>query len=603
MAHRGFPVGSIPAVLVFCSLALGETVERPGRLHAVTLYRGQALVTRHVALEGPAGAVQLVVTDLPEQVQGDSLYASAGENVQIRSVRYRTKAVREAPREEVRTLDEQIAALEAEIRKGEMAQRTNQKQAKHLEGVQTFVAPTARAELTKGVLNAETLMKVSEFIFEQSRKLNETAFTLSEAQLRRQKELDLLRTERARLTRAKANAERQAVVHLDQVPAGPVVVRLSYVVAGASWSPAYNLKAADERKAVRVEYDAVIQQTSGEDWEQVELTLSTASPRMVAEAPILTPLLVTLGPHSATARNRAQQKQALGGYHERLRGYEKQRQRSVDRTSQLEAQWLVNDASASGQIAELSVSPHDVNTVQQTLGRPASGLSVNYQLEGRATVASRRDQQIVRIADLSLPAAFCNVAVPLLTELVYRQAEITNDREVALLEGQANVYLDGDFVGRGTIPMVATGQKFAVGFGTDPQLRTWREFISRDESVQGGNRVVQYRYRLVMDNYKAEPAVVRAFDRIPYSPEQIRVALGEMTAPLSKDQEYVRAFRPHGILRWDVAVPSGSAAATAHILEYGFALEFDRDMDITTAARAAQEEQSKDYLRRRMLAK
>lgn len=151
--------------------------------------------------------------------------------------------------------------------------------------------------------------------------------------------------------------------------------------------------------------------------------------------------------------------------------------------------------------------------------------------------------------------------------------------------------------------MVATGQKFAVGFGTDPQLRTWREFISRDESVQGGNRVVQYRYRLVMDNYKAEPAVVRAFDRIPYSPAQIRVALGEMTAPLSKDQEYVRAFRPHGILRWDVAVPSGSAAATAHILEYGFALEFDRDMDITTAARAAQEEQSKDYLRRRMLAK
>ena len=38
------------------------------------------------------------------------------------------------------------------------------------------------------------------------------------------------------------------------------------------------MRAAADRKEVRVEYNALIQQLSGEDWNDIELTLSTASP-------------------------------------------------------------------------------------------------------------------------------------------------------------------------------------------------------------------------------------------------------------------------------------------------------------------------------------
>ena len=50
------------------------------RVTRVTLYRGQALVTRTVSLETPRGAMEIIVPDLPEQRRSPtSLYAEGGE--------------------------------------------------------------------------------------------------------------------------------------------------------------------------------------------------------------------------------------------------------------------------------------------------------------------------------------------------------------------------------------------------------------------------------------------------------------------------------------------------------------------------------------------
>ena len=45
-----------------------DVVEARGRLEAVTVYRGQALVTRVIEAAGPAGLQEIVISDLPEQV-------------------------------------------------------------------------------------------------------------------------------------------------------------------------------------------------------------------------------------------------------------------------------------------------------------------------------------------------------------------------------------------------------------------------------------------------------------------------------------------------------------------------------------------------------
>ena len=71
-------------------------------------------------------------------------------------------------------------------------------------------------------------------------------------------------------------------------------VQLSYLVNGADWSPQYNLKADPDKKLVDVEYNAVVHQSSGEDWTNAQLALSTAVPALVATPPTLEPMQITL---------------------------------------------------------------------------------------------------------------------------------------------------------------------------------------------------------------------------------------------------------------------------------------------------------------------
>jgi uncharacterized protein (TIGR02231 family) len=176
------------------------------------------------------------------------------------------------------------------------------------------------------------------------------------------------------------------------------------------------------------------------------------------------------------------------------------------------------------------------------------------------------------------------VAVPVLTGHVYREAELINTGDQDLLAGPISVYLDGRFVGRGDIATVARGQMFVPGFGADPQLRARRELVDRSESIQGGNRKLEFKYRLIVENYKPEAARVRIYDRLPYGEDatDIRVTLSPLQDPLDENPLYQRRERPKGILRWEISVPAGAVREKARIIEYGFSVEFDRNFQLST---------------------
>ena len=82
-----------------------------------------------------------------------------------------------------------------------------------------------------------------------------------------------------------------------------------------------------------------------------------------------------------------------------------------------------------------------------------------YRLDGRVSLASRSDQQMVRILQNTFPSRSYHVATPILSSYVYREAKLTNSSSEDLLAGPMTVYLDGRFVGRGEISTVARGPR------------------------------------------------------------------------------------------------------------------------------------------------
>ncbi len=612
MSHQArIVIGLLLAFALTPTIVRGQDPTATGTITEVTLYRGQAQVVREMTLDGPAGPRELVVTGLPQHVLGPSLFAEGSDALEVRAVRYRQRAVGEEPREEIRRLDEKIQSLSDELTLNAQYQQLVEHAVQYLGKMEDFVAPTAKMELQQGVLDAETLKALTEHNFQSRREIAQRSvdLTIEQRELRRQ--LSELQRAHAQLTRGSSRTVHEAVVFVEKTDDRAQALRLSYLVNQCGWTPAYNFRGDSQAGRVTVEYNAMIQQMSGEDWSNVRLRLSTATPALSAAVPSLAPF------HVAVHRDRPESERPAQPQADVIQQYKGQVYRqqaafaanaqaiNIDEFNR--RNWDVNTFGNDIQIMELTVDKAALKSLRKIGGHDGAEPSLSYDLPEPVSLASRSDRQMVRITGSPVDAAFYFVATPVLSPHAYREAELLNTTDKDLLGGQVNVYLDGRFVGRTELPTVARGQTFVVGFGGDPQLRTERQLIDRDRKFHGGNQVLTAGYRLTIENYMDRPATVRLRDRVPYAgmTNDIRLTLGDMTDPMSTDALFVRLEQPRGILRWDIEVDANASGENARLVEYAYQLEYDRSVTLTTpgadASPAMREEfeQFRDQMQRR----
>lgn len=584
----------ITALLMASAATAQEAQGVESAVSEVTLYRNQAQVVRTLDVPAGQGPIEIVVTGLPDQILGNSLFAEGGEQVDVRAVQLRQRVVGQEPREDIRALDEQILAKNEEVEANTAMQGVVQAQLDYLDKLESFVAPTATAELTQGVLDAAQLRETSQFIFEQRATSTRELLTIRSEGRGLQRELQTLQQRRSQLAGRSQTVVREAVLFLDRRQAAAATIRLTYLVNNCGWAPSYNVRGDLDNATVRLEYNAQVRQMTGEDWDGVELTLSTASPMISASGPAMAAFPVVLTPvaHAGRPGNLGPgggmaDAQALGAQYAQLQRRQEEaitiNNNAVNFRDNLEASWQGNEFAAQAQVLELSAGLAAISP-QRAQGPAVHGLSISYTLEGKVTLQSRNDQQMTRIMQAQMGGTFYHVASPVLTSFVYREAEIENDSGRDLLDGPVNVYLDGRFVGRTEMVAVTRGQRFVIGFGADPQLHAKRQLVSRDEEAQGGNTLLGFEYRLSIENYGDQAAAVRVMDRIPNfrDGDDVKVTIGEMSEDLSEDAAYLRLIRPDGILRWDTTVAANATGEDAHVVSYEFDLEFDRNFALST---------------------
>ena len=135
---------------------------------------------------------------------------------------------------------------------------------------------------------------------------------------------------------------------------------------------------------------------------------------------------------------------------------------SVVFAEQNKSNWNLNDVAYGLQQLEINGDATTLGVLRSEKSEEANGPSLSYQLTGNVSLASRSDQQMVRIIQTDMGSKFYHVAVPVLTSFVYREAELANLSDKDLLAGPITVYLDGRFVGRGEIPTVKVGRLLRV---------------------------------------------------------------------------------------------------------------------------------------------
>lgn len=290
---------SFPRTPAACTLALAAaTLPAPGlaqvpagaasRITAVTLYPGVASVERVLRLA--PGAREAVFHCLPATLDGASLQVRGDADVRIGEL-----ALRQQPRAllgetcasaldgRIRALEDQLAALQAQA--GGIDYATDYFKGFGAGGGRQATAPAQIAATAQALRQG-------------GQEALERRHTLAREQERLEQALKPLLAERDRA--GSADAPVSSVRVTLAAPQGGEL-RLSYQVRGPGWQPGYRAALDSASGKLRLERLAQVAQSTGEDWDGVQVTLSTGQPGAATEGPLPRPWRVGIQPPVAQA--------------------------------------------------------------------------------------------------------------------------------------------------------------------------------------------------------------------------------------------------------------------------------------------------------------
>ena len=562
LAAMPTPVAFAQSAAIDADIPMQQASDR-GAIRAVTLYPDRAAVTRTVRVDLKQGLWTLRVPELPASVVTSSLQAKVApadgsapkSTPKLLGVDFSaTPKVDFASSPEGVTLAEKVRELKRRL--AELAQdRALLEQHDKLVD-QVGVRPSAGAGPDGAtqpidVAAAERLLAA---VKAEKDRILAVAREQNDARERMERELSVAEQQLA--ARGGADRTDRAGLVLLSVPESCAVeVQLTYLVSNAGWAPAYSVRGSGDRSGVSVEYDAMVLQRTGEDWNDVRLALSTAQPSTASSPPAVEPWFVdvVLPPPPPVAGGRVEAAETVAPAPMMMAD-------AMPGAPAGDPGRPGNDAAMAKAIEEFAASA----AVSET------GTAISFELPRPVTLPSDSvRQQRTRIGTFEPETTFTYVAAPILTESVFLRGDMRNSSAFQLLPGKAQVFMGGDFIGETAMPSVAPKDEFRVYFGPDRALRAKREVLSKvtgSSGLFGGSTVTTWSDRISVDNGTGRDVRLELYDRRPVSRnEKIEARATNLSPALSTDKAYVEGRLPQGILRWDLAVPAaarGPKAAT-----------------------------------------
>src|SRR5713101_4640579 len=266
-------------------------IEAP--IKEVTVYADRALVTRCGRVELEAGEQELRVNNLPQFLRDSLRAAGRGpKGIRILNVDITTAFRSRPPEAEVVTLQDELERLTQNQQLLEARRSALNDRRQWLRALGEQSRDFAKG-LAQGQMKPQDCADFFSFAANQALQDAEAAQALEVQSKRVQKEIETKQRELAQKQGKRLSDRLAAVVTVQLAEAGEFELELSYLVMGASWHPQYDVRVqmAGEQGEGEVEmtYVGVVQQSTGERWEDVDLSLSTARPSLAAVLPELDP--------------------------------------------------------------------------------------------------------------------------------------------------------------------------------------------------------------------------------------------------------------------------------------------------------------------------
>lgn len=488
---------------------------------AVTLYPGSATVVRTAQVA--AGATEVVIDGLPANFNLDSVRVQAAPGIRVADVVARDTAGSDAvnPLEatlagQIERLKDQKAVLEAEAKSAAIVKG-------YLERYNGGAADGGKAQ---GPDNARALAGVIDTLGRGASEALIKIERLAVQQRALDKKIAALESDLAGL-KSGGTSLRSLVVRLSEAKAGSMTI--SYQRDNAGWRPGYRASLDSAASRVDLERLATISQSTGEDWSNVKLTLSTSQPRLSPTGREPQPWLLTYYPPQPPMAYAAPAPVAAAPA-----GSMRMSKQKVEVTGS------ANKANPDYEVTELQ-----------------GVFATEFEVPGKVNLASDGRATSVTLSSLALPVTQHLRVTPRLEKFAIVMAEAARPDGV-WPAGNMQLFRDGGYIGA-TQWNVQEGEKALFSFGRDDLIKVSLDPVAGKTGSKGifGSRASSVRADVlsVVNRHKT-PVELLVFDSSPVSTsEEVKVEALFDPKPFTDTWEQRR-----GVVAWKKTLAAGATA-------------------------------------------
>lgn len=543
--------------------AFAAEITTQSTIDAATVFPEGATITRSAAFSADAGRHQIIIDDLPMSFDANSLRVTGNGTATFRIVSVDHRIRRLPPREQTDTPAFQALKSELETLQDQHADLMFDIQAVDLR----IDVADGRLQMVENLMEREpqTLVNQAAYTPRDASDWGNTIAVLAEQmeialmsklEADRDKQslieaVDDLQVEiskvQQRMKATQLPARENSVATIEIIADAPVdgTLDLEYRTANAGWQPIYDLRLTqDDVAMLDIERHARVHQNTGEAWDDVALTLSTARPSLRMDAPMF---------QSQIARLWDPRSQLLAGA---ALGDMNVQQEMPRRTAAAPMRAL--EAAAVDQVR------------YETRGRTLTfQISEPADIDGDGTT-----RQLLIDAHTKNVDTFARVT-PRLDPSAYLYASFENTFAGPILPGQASTYVDGAFIGQSYLAFTAKDAEMTLPFGALDGVTVNAEIKDRgtgDYGILSTTNTQQEAYEFVVTSVLPYDVPLTVYDRAPVSEDEDLIV--EIDASPSVTESDAMGVR--GLAAWTFDMKANSEET----ITFGYELSWPGDQEL-----------------------
>jgi uncharacterized protein (TIGR02231 family) len=301
-------------------------------------------------------------------------------------------------------------------------------------------------------------------------------------------------------------------------------IDLKYIVSNAGWTPSYDIRAEDINKPIKLEYKAFVYNNTDIDWKNINFKLSTADPTVSATQPKMLPWYLN---YKVSHLYKNSDKKRTSNMYQ-------QESLAVQKISfEMNKDGLAQNDYFNGQNNVPTKTPA---SYFENIAVPE--LSAEFEIEKSYSIPSDDKPYIVDVIEYELPTLYKYYAVPKMDRDAFLLARIINWQDLNLIEGTANIYFGGTFVGQSYISTRNVTDTLDISLGRDKKVMVTRTKLKDFSATKyiGSNRKETHAYRVVVKNNRKVPIEIEVLDQLPVSQDsEIEVSAVEISDAVKND--------------------------------------------------------------------